>query len=100
MPGPARFATTSLQDLLDAPEAGAFAKASFVVVQNTATLAEVKERMMQQTQSTGASCEDAFVTPPGNARVEGWITSDIIDRIIYVDDMAWSFLVPGHRSMG
>lgn len=71
--------STTLQHLLDDPVAGKTAKNTFVVLPNTVTLAVVKERMNQQTQrAAGKTCEDAFITAPGSAKIEGWITNDII----------------------
>lgn len=74
----ANLDTTTLKQLLDDPDAGKVAKNSFVVVPNTASLADVKERMTQQSQQAGVNCEDAFITTPGTSKVEGWITNDII----------------------
>lgn len=76
---PGNLATATLKQLLDDPDAGKIAKNSFVVVENTATLGGVKERMTQQSQRAGTTCEDAFIVAPGSTRVEGWVTNDIIN---------------------
>jgi hypothetical protein len=76
---PANLASATLKQLLDDADAGKIAKNSFVVVENTATLAGVKERMTQQSQRAGTTCEDAFIVAPGSTRVEGWVTNDIIN---------------------
>ena len=75
----ANLDNANLQQLLDDPNSGKIAKSSFVVIPNTATLADVKERMAQQSAQTGVSCEDAFIVPPGTGKVQGWITNDIIN---------------------
>lgn len=74
------MSAATLKDLLD-DKNGHFAKTakkSFVTVPITATLAEVKEQMDQQSRATDVKCEDAFLVASGSIRVEGWITNDII----------------------
>jgi hypothetical protein len=78
--GPQKFDTATLAQLLADPEAGKIAKNTFVILPNTATLADVKLQMSEQCRSAGLKCEDAFITTPGSQRVEGWITNDIIDE--------------------
>jgi hypothetical protein len=76
---PAKQDTATLAELIADAKAGNIAKNSFILVPNTATLAEVKDQMTQQSNRSGVSCEDAFVTPLGSTKVEGWITNDIIN---------------------
>jgi hypothetical protein len=76
---PVALADVTLQQLLDDLQAGKVAKDSFVVIPNTATLADAKAAMTQKS-TPDLTCEDAFVTAPGSTKVLGWITSDIINE--------------------
>jgi len=61
-------------------KAGPIAKSSFVVISNTATLADAKDAMTIQTNTSGTTCEHAFVTVPNSRVVIGWISNDIINE--------------------
>ena len=76
----ADLTTATLKQLLDDPDVGSLAKESFVLIPNSATLADTKEAMMRKQVPNGVNCEDAFVTAPGGSKVEGWITNDIISQ--------------------
>jgi hypothetical protein len=76
---PRSFEAVTLQDLLNDADAKKSAE-TFVVLPNTATLADVKERMTAKSLESQPSCEDAFITAPNSPAVQGWITSDIIDQ--------------------
>jgi hypothetical protein len=72
----------TLVDLFAVPTIDQYSRQSFAVVAQSATLAEVKAAMDQQTRQLGAlgSCEDVFITQSGSPvfPVLGWITNDII----------------------
>lgn len=76
---PIGFTAVTLHDLFN-DEAAKRSAECFVVLPNTATLADVKDRMTDKSLQNKVSCEDAFITAPGSQTVQGWITSDIVDQ--------------------
>jgi hypothetical protein len=69
-------------DLFAVPAIDQLSKQSFAVIPQTATLAEAKLAMDQQSKQLDklGNCEDVFITQTGSPTLPiiGWITSDII----------------------
>ena len=76
---PISVGSITLKDLLSDSEAKMSAE-SFVTLPNTASLADVKQSMVSKSLQAQKSCEDAFITAPGSATVQGWITNDIVEQ--------------------
>lgn len=62
---PISLTDVNLHELLN-DEAAKRSAECFVVLPNTATLADVKDRMTDKSLQNKVSCEDAFITAPGS----------------------------------